>query len=377
MIYLGILATLYGALLVVVGVRSERALERFRIKKNYTAAINAPSVSVCIPARNETHAMTQCLEGILRSDYQKLEILVFDDSSTDDTPTLIHSFARAGVRFIPGGPLPDGWLGRNHALMTLANEANGHYIMFMDVDTQIESSTISQLVSYIVTEKANMISVFPGRKNGLRTNVLFAPLRYFWEVVLGSKNEPATSSSLWMIDRDTFLTQGGFEAHKGKVDSEGGVAATVGLGYRALLNTPHLGVTYDKKWSSQVETSKRVLYPMALTGLKGGIVTALASLLLLSTPMCLLVAALLGSSWTLFVLSLFLSLCGSAVYFRYLHRTRRNGAVFGALLWPYLVIQDTVLVVLSYVGYKRGTVTWKGRSVTAPASRTDSYSIDR
>ena len=67
-----------------------------------------PTVSVCIPARNEMHALEQCLEYILASDYGKLEVLVLDDSSSDQTPHIIRSFAHAGVRFIPGSPLPKG-----------------------------------------------------------------------------------------------------------------------------------------------------------------------------------------------------------------------------------------------------------------------------
>ena len=39
-----------------------------------------PTVSVCIPARNERHAMTACLEGVLASDYEKLEIIPADAS---------------------------------------------------------------------------------------------------------------------------------------------------------------------------------------------------------------------------------------------------------------------------------------------------------
>lgn len=377
MIYLGIPIVLYVGLMTVIGVRSERALRQFRIKKNYTAGIEAPSVSVCVPARNETHAMTNCLEGVLKSDYKKLEILVYDDSSTDDTPTLIHSFARAGVRFIPGGPLPEGWLGRNHALMTLAQEASGQYVIFVDVDTQLQPTTISQLVSFIVTEDAKMLSVFPGRTNQLKGSHIFAPLRYFWEVVLGTKSAPATSSSLWMIEREALLSGGGFSAYSNKVDSEGGIAAGLGDGYRALLNTSSLGVSYDKKLSSQFETSKRVLYPMALTDLKFGVVGALIYGIILNTPLLLGLYSLAAGSMSLAMLAVSLSLCGSLVYFRYLYRVSPRHALLSALLWPYVVAQDLVLLILSVVGYKKGTITWKGRLITAPPARADRYTIDR
>jgi len=110
-----------------------------------------PTVSVCIPARNEKHAMTQCLERVLASDYEKLEVVVFDDSSNDETSVLIRSFAHAGVRFVPGTELPGEWLGRNRALDILAHEASGDYIVFMDVDTYITVNSITKLMSYMKT----------------------------------------------------------------------------------------------------------------------------------------------------------------------------------------------------------------------------------
>src|ERR1700759_1043342 len=84
-----------------------------------------PSVSVCIPARNETHAMSQCLERVIASTYPKLEVIVLDDSSVDDTSVLIKAYAHAGVRFVEGSRLPKGWLGKNHALQGLLHEASG------------------------------------------------------------------------------------------------------------------------------------------------------------------------------------------------------------------------------------------------------------
>src|SRR5690606_8106890 len=118
----GILYVWYAVLLGVFGVgavRLRQALRRFSSKTTMTKATiidDMPSVSVCIPARNEAHAMTDCLEHVLRSNYPKIEVIVLDDLSGDKTSSLIKAFAHDGVRFVEGEPLPDGWLGKNHAL---------------------------------------------------------------------------------------------------------------------------------------------------------------------------------------------------------------------------------------------------------------------
>ena len=113
----------------LLATRTAWGLKRYAYRPETTDqnASSLPTVSVCIAARNEVHALSQCLERVLQSDYEKLEVLVLDDSSEDDTPHIIKSFAHAGVRFIAGRDIPAGWLGKNHANQTLALEASGDY----------------------------------------------------------------------------------------------------------------------------------------------------------------------------------------------------------------------------------------------------------
>lgn len=373
-----VVAAVLTAILVAFGVRLQVALGRFKIRKMYTAALEAPSVSVCIPARNETHAMAQCLERVLASDYKKLEIVVYDDHSKDDTSILIQSFAHAGVRFVPGGALPDGWLGRNHALETLAREASGTYLVFLDVDTFIQPTTISQLVGYVMTENVKMTSVIPGRNDTWRASVLLGHLRYFWELILSRAAAPATSSAIWMIDRHTLLDKlGGFVPYKNNVQPESQLAAALGTSqYHCLLGNRQLGVTYEKKWLSQVETSQRLLFPMVGgTWAKG--MLAIMVLLLLNLPFFIVLsAAVLG--WTMMhAMALWLMFVYMALYSVYTNRVWRDAWWIGGLLWPVIILQELVLFVRSMWGYARGTITWKGRPVSAPPYQTEEIRIDK
>jgi glycosyltransferase involved in cell wall biosynthesis len=368
MLLTAIIATTPFVILCFFAVRLSVSLSRFHIKKTYTSALTAPSVSVCIPARNETHAMTQCLERVLASDYAKLEVLVYDDSSIDNTSYLIRSFAHAGVRFVPGEPLPDGWLGKNHALEVLAREASGTFVVFMDVDTFIEPTSISQLVGYTLTEDVDMAAVIPGRNDTWRSSVLFGHLRYFWELVVWNKKQPACSSSLWLIRRHTLLeTYGGFESLKSDVVPESVLAGLIGTNrYHCLLNNIHLGVTYEKKWRSQMETSRRLLYPRTGGSLLSGLFY-LAILTLINSPIFIIAAGLLFG-WSFIQFEAMITLIGfMLLYGVYIRRTWRSGWWVGMLLWPIVALQELTLLVLSIIGYMTNTVTWKGRLVTQPA----------
>lgn len=376
MLYFIIFTLVLTLLVIVAAVRLQYALNEFRIKKNYTAALEAPSVTVCIPARNETHAMTQCLERVLASDYKKLEIIVFDDSSIDDTSALIRSFAHSGVRFVPGTHLPDGWLGRNHALEVLAQEASGTYVIFMDVDTTIQTTTISQLVGCMMTENLTMVSVLPGRSDTWRASALFGHLRYYWEVLFARPAMPAVSSSLWMIKRKVLLqTIGGFTAHRSEVQPESRIAEIIGqLAYRCLVGGSNLGVVYEKKWLSQVETSRRLLFPK-MGGRWYGAIIGLIVLLAMNVPTVAVFSGIfLGWGYEQ-VAGLWFTLLGMSLYAMYLSRLWQSRWWLGGLLWPYVILQETVLFMLSVWGYARHSITWKGRLIDASPVRTDRIEI--
>ena len=342
-----------------------RAAKQNRPPKNLPVHGEMPTVSVCIPARNEKHAMTQCLEHVLASDYKKLEIVVFDDSSDDETSILVRSFAHAGVRFVPGSSLPEGWLD------ILAKEASGSYIVFMGVDTLVAPDTLSKFMSHMITSGKSMVSVIPERDDTWRASVLFGPLRYFWQVTLAS---PAASGAFWAIKRDTLLALGGLAPHKNEVYAEAHIAALVGTDYQMLIDDGRLGVSYEKKWRSQMETSRRVLYPM-VRGWR--MVPAAIVLAFLNVP-TFVVATDGLTGWSYRAIFPALLLAGFALLYGFYARMAwRHNWWLGGLLWPVIILQEFGLLLWSAIGYVRHTIKWKGRSVTAPVVRTDSLRIDQ
>lgn len=347
------------------GIRLYATIRQSRLARGLPAASDPPSVSICIPARNETHALAQCLERVLASDYAKLEILVFDDNSADDTSVIIRSFAQAGVRFVAGNELPEGWLGKNHALDVLAKEASGSYVLFMDVDTIIAPSTIRRVVDSLLYHEKAMVSVIPERADGWRASVLFGHLRYFWELSVNSVARPATASALWMIRRNVLLEDlGGLASFRSTAAPEAAIASQLGpKQYECLVSGPDVEVLYEKKWSSQVETSKRLLYPRA-NGTAFGALVALMSLVLLNLPLPVLLSGFIVG-WSLLQLTAGIALfVGMMTYSMYTYLMWRHAWWAGMLVWPVVVFQELILFVNSLQGYYRKTITWKGRPIS-------------
>lgn len=357
--------------ITLVGIRLHRADHLYRVRHNYTAATEAPSVSVCIPARNEMHAMASCLERVLASDYKKMEIIVYDDHSHDDTSLIIKSFAHAGVRFVEGSRLPEGWLGRNHAFDSLAREASGTYVLFMDVDTFIAPTTISELVGYLVTKKLEMVSVIPSAHRLRPMAALFGHLRFFWEIVLSHTNRPTVSGMLWMMKRSTFLDDyDGFNRLKLSVQPEIDIAQLLGTArYHCLLPAARLGVAYEKRLSSQLETSTRLLRPLSGdTFFERARFVML--LILFNVPFWGLVAMLVfdGLSW-LSLVWMSVLVFSMAMYAYYHLLMKMRWWLLGGVLWPYIAMRELALYVISIAAYASGRVTWKGRRITSSTLR--------
>ena len=68
---------------------------KFNFKDNTHPAENWPSISIMVAARNEEENIEDCLRSLLNVDYplSKLEILVGDDGSTDQTFKKVQAIA--------------------------------------------------------------------------------------------------------------------------------------------------------------------------------------------------------------------------------------------------------------------------------------------
>ena len=60
--------------------------------------LNAPVISVCVPARNEERNIRACIDAILAQDYPNLEVIVIDDRSTDGTAEILHELSIQNTR---------------------------------------------------------------------------------------------------------------------------------------------------------------------------------------------------------------------------------------------------------------------------------------
>jgi glycosyltransferase involved in cell wall biosynthesis len=119
-----VLAALSSAAWLAVSIDWFRGIRRVPLlreaRKRLEPLESYPSVSVVVPARDEGGNVEGAIRALLAQDYPgDLEVLAVDDRSTDGTGKVLSRLASGQpdtMRVIRVHELPDGWLGKNHAL---------------------------------------------------------------------------------------------------------------------------------------------------------------------------------------------------------------------------------------------------------------------
>ncbi len=123
----------------------------------------AGSLSVLIPARNEENNIDHAIAGALESSQNLLEILVYDDHSTDHTAERIRAWQErdARIRLIPPGPLPEGWYGKPFACAALAEQARGDWLLFIDADARLQPNAADRMLMEAQQRRVTFLSCWP------------------------------------------------------------------------------------------------------------------------------------------------------------------------------------------------------------------------
>jgi cellulose synthase/poly-beta-1,6-N-acetylglucosamine synthase-like glycosyltransferase len=133
-----------------------------------------PRISILFAARDEAEKMPAALASLLKLDYPNYEVIAVDDRSTDATGKLLDEFAAKDARLkaIHITELPQGWLGKPHALATAFEKASGEWLVFTDADVTFAPELLRRALAVVQREKADHVTL-----------LVRLDLRGFWEPV--------------------------------------------------------------------------------------------------------------------------------------------------------------------------------------------------
>lgn len=372
-----VLAQLLGAIwLLAYTVRSFRRTQPLIIKQHKSDQ-ELPTLSVAIPARNETAELTETLEVLLRSDYPKLEILVLDDCSQDNTSSIIRSYAHRGVRFLKGLEVNDKWLAKNYAYDQLIDNASGKYVLFAGVDVRFGEQSLRLVMGEMIESNLGMMSIMPLRPAVLYHRYLLQPMRYWRELAIPRlfKSTPPSLSTCWVVERKALQKKlGGFEGLRRTIRPERYIARSFDLKgqYRFVRSSPELGIRSVKSLAAQWHTAQRTRYPELQNRPENVFFTSLWQLVLLLGPFLGVIYGLLVSDALVLAACLAAVLLLGAVHGLVFYMTTNKVSLEAIVFLPISIAIEIIVTNYSMWSYEYSKVLWKGRNICLPVLQVQS-----
>jgi cellulose synthase/poly-beta-1,6-N-acetylglucosamine synthase-like glycosyltransferase len=124
-----------------------------------------PPLTIVVPARNEEADIEPAVRSLLQLDYPQYEVVAVNDRSTDKTGVILER-----LRAEPGHTrlcvlhvrnLPQGWLGKLHAMWLGARQGTGDWLLFTDADCVFHPSSLRRALHYATSTGADHLVLFP------------------------------------------------------------------------------------------------------------------------------------------------------------------------------------------------------------------------
>ena len=155
-------STVVGVSLFLNGVGRLKVLRKLAFSEGEPQE-RLPFVSVVVAARNEERHIAAAIQSLLEIEYEPWELLVIDDRSTDKTPQILADLQRLDPRLRVQRieMLPEGWLGKNHALDVGIRQSKGELVLLTDADIFFEKTALKRAVSYMTTQGLDHLAIAP------------------------------------------------------------------------------------------------------------------------------------------------------------------------------------------------------------------------
>ncbi|MCU7496633.1 MAG: glycosyltransferase [Ignavibacteria bacterium] len=151
-----------------------------------------PTVSVIVAARNEEGNIERCLKSLDGLVYPegKLEIIIVDDNSTDNTRSIVDKFISDKPKFrcISTSHAIDHLKGKTNALANALEIAGGEVIMTTDADCQVGPQWAESIASYYEKDVAMVCGYTTQEATDQFSGMQMLDFMYLLTVAAGSMN---------------------------------------------------------------------------------------------------------------------------------------------------------------------------------------------
>jgi len=342
-------------------------------------------ISVLVPARDEEQSIERCVRSLVAQTYERLEILVLDDHSSDTTAAIVQRIIselplqqQGRLRLLQGDELPLGWGGKNFACHQLAQHAHGDYLFFTDADTIHDPKMVVSVLDYMQDQSVSLLTAQPTYELNSLGERLVVPLLTFTILTLlpvaliPVRPEPSLATGngqLLCFERSAYTSTGGHESVKNRILEDVLLARAVkAAGFRMVfvdaqdLVRCRMYRSFAEIWSGfskNLFAFYNYALPFALIGiLLNALLFIVPPLLILAAPFIHLSPATLLYAMSAYVLAVLMRVL---LTLRFTH-VQQGRMLLLCFLHP-LSIALECLILLNSIRWhyrKEGTM-WKGR----------------
>jgi hypothetical protein len=333
---------------------------------------DSPNVTVIVPARDEQDSIEACLESLLRSEAVRAQIVAIDDRSEDHTGALMDAVAATScggsntLEVIHNRELPDGWLGKPHALALGVARARAPWLLFTDGDVTFAPETLELSLRTAMNANADHF-------------VLVPTLTHEGTLAAGVQGSIQAlgqfAARMWKIqdpDAKDFFGVGGFNLLRAEaVEAFGGIerlrmeiVEDISLGWlvkRELRRKSMMVVGPELAkipWIQGPLGIVRLLEKNAFAGFRYSIGTAIVAVVLLVLQAVVPLMALAAGPWGI---AACFTLYGSVALSFHANRKLNHISPLLAILYaPSVVILAWAFLRSMILTVKRGGVVWRG-----------------
>ncbi len=374
LLILMLVATAFTAIALVMTIIN---LKIYRVPAPDASPAESPRVSVCIPARDEETNIEACVRSVLDGDYANVEVVVYDDDSTDETPAILARLAEEDARVVraPHAPLPAAWVGKQHACHQAARAATGEWLLFTDADVRFSPSMVRRTLAEAGALGADMVSTFPRQITKTLPEKLVVPMIFFILFSylpfprMRSTPDPSASAGcgqFLFVRTEAYTTIGGHESWKDSMHDGIKMPRTLRkAGYRTDLFdgtdlcSCRMYHGFSSTWRGFAKNAYEGLGSVGLLGFIT-VVHLVAHVL----PWVVFVGALVGVVDPLAAGPAVVAI-GLAYAQRLMLAGRFDQSRLGVVLHPLSVVLMTAIQWHSYALHVTGKRSWRGRTAAS------------
>jgi cellulose synthase/poly-beta-1,6-N-acetylglucosamine synthase-like glycosyltransferase len=150
-----------------------------------------PFVSVIVAARNEEKVIESCIRSLIKLNYnkEKLEIILVNDRSTDETGNIMQKYLTSGsshIKYFEIIETKSKLKGKANALSQALKIAKGEFVFTTDADCEVKPTWINEMLKYY-DDKTGVVSSYSIMKPiGINAGIQSLDWIYLLSIASGS-----------------------------------------------------------------------------------------------------------------------------------------------------------------------------------------------